>query len=300
MRINQLRVLLAIVDSGSIHGGARELGVTQPAITKSLRQLEEELQVRLLDRTQHGVVVTPAGRMFVARARAVQSELRNAEEELAGFAGHRSGAVAFGITYVALPMLPDAFARFRVVFPDARVHIVEAVSHRLVPMLRDETVDFIVGRWTGGKSDPSMKVRPLLDHEMVITARADHPLARARSLSELLEADWAAVVAPGMPGSVIEQAFESAGLPCPRKLTRCESFAAVLALVAGTELLSILPKSIVATSVVRGRLVSLAIREPLAHQMISLITRGDARLTPAATAMTKAMTATARELARRN
>ena len=68
MRLNQLRVFLTIIDSGSIRGAARQLGVTQPAITKTLRQLEESLHVRLLDRTQHGVVPTLAGRAFAIYA----------------------------------------------------------------------------------------------------------------------------------------------------------------------------------------------------------------------------------------
>ncbi len=299
VRLNQIRVFLAIIDSGSIRGAARNLGVTQPAITKGLRQLEESLHVRLLDRTPHGVVPTLAGRAFTARARAVQSELRKAEEDLAQLAGERAGSVSFGLSLVALQLMPEAFSTFREHFPDARVRIVEAVSHRLLPLVRDETLDFVVGRWTGGKSDPSIVARPLFTCAMVIAGRAGHPRSRVGSLKELVDADWVMVVPPGMPGSMVERLFVSAGLPLPAKLTQCESFAALLVLVAETDLLAVLPRPLLATPFGRVGLQSLAIQEPLPRDTISLITRADARLTPMAAGMVKAVTAAARQLARR-
>ncbi len=299
MRLNQLRVFLSIVDSGSIHGAARALGVTQPSVTKGLRQLEQSLHVRLLDRTQHGVVPTLAGRALIARARAVHSELRKAEEELAQLAGERAGSVAFGVAYPALHILPEAFIRFRRLFPDASVRIVESVSHALFPLVRDETLDFLVGRWSGNKSDPSMDVRPLFQCEMVVVARAGHPQATARSLEDLVGADWTMVIAPGMPGSTLEQAFVSAGLPCPERLTHCESFAALLSLIAGTDLLAVLPRLLLSNSLARLGLQPLAIAEPLPRTTISLIKRADARLTPVAAGMVKAVTAAARQFARR-
>ncbi|MFN0316414.1 MAG: LysR substrate-binding domain-containing protein [Burkholderiales bacterium] len=298
MRLNQIRVFLAIIDSGSIHAAARQLGVTQPAITKGLRQLEESLHVRLLDRTPHGVVPTLAGRAFIARARAVQSELRKAEEDLAQLAGERAGSVAFGFSLVGLQIVTEAFSRFREHFPDARVRIVESVSHRLLPMVRDESLDFVVGRWTGGKSDSSISARPLLSCDMVVAGRTGHPRGKMRSLAQLLDAEWVLVVPPGSPGSMVERLFVSAGLRVPEKLTQCESFAALLLLLAETDFLAVLPQSLLATPFGRVGLQPLAIQEPLPRETISLITRADARLTPLAADMVKAVTTAAKQLAR--
>ena len=71
MRLQQIRHFLAVVDAGTLRGAAGGLGVTQPAITKSLRQLEEQVGARLLLRTPRGVVLTPAGRKFQDRARVI-------------------------------------------------------------------------------------------------------------------------------------------------------------------------------------------------------------------------------------
>ncbi len=71
MRLNGIRDLVAVVESGSIRAAARKLGVSQPAITKSVRSLETELHLQLLKRTPQGVVPTPAGRALLVRARAI-------------------------------------------------------------------------------------------------------------------------------------------------------------------------------------------------------------------------------------
>lgn len=298
MQLNQLRVFLAIVDAGSIRAAARQLGVTQPGITKTLRQLETGLRVRLLDRTQHGVVPTLAGRAFIARARAVQSELRKANEELAQLAGERAGSVSFGITLVALHIVPEAFSRFRAEFPDARVRLVEAVSHLLLPQIRDETLDFAVGRWVGGKPPSWMHVNPLYRTETVVAGRAGHPLAKAGSLKQLVNADWATVSPPGISGSVIEQTFTLAELPVPKSITYCESFAALLTLVGGTDLLVTLPRVLAAHPMGGGGLEIFPIRESVPRQTIALMTRTDAKPTSVAAAMMKAITTAARRLVR--
>src|SRR6266702_2713306 len=97
MRLSQIRDFVAVVESGGIRAAARKLGVSQPAITRSVRGLEAELHTRLLQRTPTGVVLTEPGRAFLARARAAQAELRKAEEEVDKL-GHAVGPVAFGVS----------------------------------------------------------------------------------------------------------------------------------------------------------------------------------------------------------
>ncbi|MFN0040398.1 MAG: LysR substrate-binding domain-containing protein [Burkholderiales bacterium] len=299
MRLNQIRVFLAIIDSGSIRSAAKQLGVTQPAVTKALRQLEESLHARLLDRTPHGVVPTLAGRAFIARARAVQSELRKAEEDLAQLSGERAGSVAFGFSLVGLQIVTEAFSRFREHFPDARVRIVEAVSPMLLPLVRDETLDFVVGRWTGGKSDPSINARPLLPCPMSVAGRAGHPRTGTRSLGDLVDAEWIVVNLPGAGASMVEKAFLSTGLSVPKRITQCESFAAMLLLMAETDLLAVLPQPLLATPFGRVGLQALAIKEPLPRETINLITRADVRHTPLAADMVAAVKKAAKQLAKR-
>ena len=80
MRLNQIRDLIAVSEAGSLRAAARRIGISQPAMSKSLAELEREFQAQLLTRTSRGVALTAAGRAFVARARVVQGELRKVEK----------------------------------------------------------------------------------------------------------------------------------------------------------------------------------------------------------------------------
>ena len=83
MRLSQIRDFLAVADTGSIRAAARSLGLTQPALTKSLRQLEAELGAVLVTRSVRGIVFTALGQAFLTRARSIDGDLRRAREEIA-------------------------------------------------------------------------------------------------------------------------------------------------------------------------------------------------------------------------
>lgn len=121
MRLLQIRNFLAVAESGSFRAATRQLGLSQPTITKSIRSLEAALHTQLAQRTQRGVVLTPAGRTFLARARVAYLELRKAEEELAHSGVDSAGTVAFGVGPVAAVLIaPQAVASFHGQFPRAR------------------------------------------------------------------------------------------------------------------------------------------------------------------------------------
>ena len=297
MRLSQIRVFLAVVESGSIRAAARSLGVSPPAVTKSLRQLEDELRVRLMDRTQHGVVATAAGRAFVARARVVQSELRKAGEELAHFAGERTGSVAFGVGPTELTLIvPDALKEFRQQFPMVSVRIVEGRRPAWLPLVRDETLDFGVGIRHEVELESGLGFRPLFRSDFVVAGRKGHPLRNARSFARLAEAEWL-TLAPR--ASVLDQAFSSVGLPPPPPpLVQCESFNGMLAVLAGTDMLTLMARRLLAHSIAREVLQEIPVTERLPQITHGIFTRADAPLTPAAGAMAKSMAAVARGLAR--
>src|SRR4051812_19258317 len=96
MKLNQIRDFVTMVETGSMSSAAKRLGVSQPSLTKSLRSLEAELQVPLLQRTARGVVLTRFGERFFARAKVARSELAKGVEELGQLAGFHAGFVAFG------------------------------------------------------------------------------------------------------------------------------------------------------------------------------------------------------------
>jgi DNA-binding transcriptional LysR family regulator len=298
MRLNQIRVFLAVVESGCIRAAARKLGVSPPAITKSLRQLEQELHVGLVERTQHGVVATPAGRAFVTRARVVQSELRKAEEEFAQFAGGPAGSVAFGAgpTMMAL-IVPEALTQFRRQYLDVRVRIIEGLSPAMLPLVRDQTLDFALVLRPEGKLESGLRFRPLFRSELVVAARKGHPLRNERSLARLVDAQWL-TLASRDPGLVkLGQVFSSAGLSAPRSMTQCDSFNSIVTLLAQTDMVALMPRRLLASPLVRDAVQQIPVAERMPSTTLGMITRADAPLTRVAAAMAKAVIAVARQLA---
>ena len=298
MRLAQIRDFVAVSEHGSLRAAARAVGVSQPAITKSIRQLEDELRVKLLERSGRGAVVTRAGKSFLVRARVVQAELRKAADELQAFHGGPEGSVAFGVApQVCMLLVPDALQQFRRSYPHARLRIVEGVSTALVEMVRNETLDFSVGMRVAGGTAAAMRFKPLFRPQLVVAGRKGHPLAAATSLRELAEASWLMYFPLGA-GAMLERAFQEAGVSMPTSIVQCESYATALALLAETDTLGLLMPQMLEDGYGRERLRRIGVRETIPAPLIGMFSRADAPLTPAAAAMAHAMMAGARRLAR--
>jgi len=299
MRLRQIRDFVAVVDSGSLRAAARAVGVSQPAITKSIRQLEAELHVQLLQRNARGAAPTPAGKAFLGRAKVIQTELRKAEDDLEPFRGGALGSVALGIAPAACMILvPDAVQQFRRRYPYAGVRIVEGVYTALVPLVRDETLDFFVGQSPNAKLDGAIAFKPLFRAELAVVGRRGHPLRGAKSLRELAGAAWL-MFHPLGTGAVLERALDATGLPLPRPVIQCESYATALALIAKTDTLGLLLPQMTEEPYGQRYLQKFELGG-IPAAVIGMYARAGAPLTPAASAMAQAVTAVARRLSSRN
>lgn len=299
MRLNQIRDFVAVVRSGSLRSAARIAGISQPAISKSIRRLEEELHVQLLQRNARGASPTAAGRAFLARATVVQTELAKMQDDLQIYRGGAAGSVAFGIAPQSCMVLsPEAIQQFRQRFAAARVRIVEGVPGGLLPLLRDGTLDFIVGMGSRGAPGAGIRFKPLFRPQLVVAGRQGHPLRDAGSLRALNAAHWLMYYPLGT-GAMLEKAFADLGLGAPRSVIHCESFATALALLAQTDTLALLMPEIIAGPY-RALLRQIRIRERMPAPLIGLYTRSDAPMTAAALGMSQAVMAAAHRLQRRD
>lgn len=298
MRLNQIRDLIAVSEAGSLRAAARRIGISQPAMSKSLAELEREFQAQLLTRSSRGVALTAAGRAFVARARVVQGELRKVQEDLAALRGGTEGTVAFGIgPAIGLPLTPGAMARFRAERPSARVRIREGMRNALLPLVRDETLDFAVTELADA-TEPGLHFRPLFRLDLAVTARKGHPLARATSLSDLEQAPWLFFYPPGA-GGALERAFGAAGLSSPNGVVHCESYITALTLIAQTDLLGLVPPETIEHPMAHRYIQRIPVRESIPRPRIGIFTRADTPLSPTAALMMQALVSVARSRARR-
>ncbi len=298
MQLSQLRTFVTTVDAGSIRAGARQLGISQPAATKGLRALEQELDAVLVQRSSRGVVLTDAGQTFLVRARTVLGELREAREELARLGGAQSEMVRVGIATVIGPWLvPPVLAQFRQSRPDTILRIVEGTQDSLLPLLRQGALDFAVCLRLEPESARGFTVRPLAKVRLTVVGRKGHPLRNARTLEALKGAQWILSRARGS-GGVLEHAFQAAGLSLPASATECDSQAIKVAVLASSDALGLLGKPMLSEPSVAALLQEMPLDRPLPLMTFGLYSRADTRLGPAAKAFAAAIAAQARSILR--
>jgi DNA-binding transcriptional LysR family regulator len=296
VKLSQIRDFVAVMENGSVAGAARSLGVSQPSVSKSIRSLERDLDLPLLQRTSRGVVATDYGRAFFRRAKAAQSELSKARQELGQIAGRKSGFVAFGCgPILAELLLPDAVAQFRTRFPMAGIRIFEGFADSLIPLVRDSTLElaFTARLPRGLRRESGVAFRPLFFHDRVVMCRKGHPLAKARSLRELLDADWLTLEPP----TLLHREFAARNLEIPRSVIVCESYAGFVPMLESADMVGIAPRTLLSRPLARGLLQAMELDAPLSTLSVGIFSRADTRLTPAAAAMAEAVTAVSRKFA---
>lgn len=293
MQLGQIRAFLAVRETGSLRAAARHIGLSQPAISKALAGLEEDLKAQLFIRTSRGVRLTEAGRTFGARAAAVQAELARAREELSELRGGTEGSVAVGVGPPAIAMAPRAIARFRRERPMARIRIREGTRDVLLPFVRDGSLDFALSERGPHPVEGGLIFRPLWSTELAIVVRRSNPLAAATSLAQLASAAWLLIYRPGA-GGLAERMFGAANLPLPTMRMHCESHATAIALIANSDLVGLVPTEDVERGGIASMLQRVNVRERLHRPRIGAFMRADTPLSAAAARMLQAFTMAAR------
>ncbi|WP_431224677.1 LysR substrate-binding domain-containing protein [Serratia sp. L9] len=190
-KLQQLKVFQQVIRSGSIRGAARALGQSQPAVSRTIRELEQILETQLIIRSSQGMTLTETGRAFALRMQLILEELQRAADEIQQLNQHSQGSVAIGCSsLLALTVLPALVEDFKQPFPQANVLIREAQLSTLLPALREGRLDFAVGTVSQELPLEDLVREPLFSASFCIIARQGHPLGQATSLDELCEAKW--------------------------------------------------------------------------------------------------------------
>jgi DNA-binding transcriptional LysR family regulator len=182
LTLRQLRSFVAIADFGTFTKAAGAVHLSQPSLTVQIRQLEESLGVRLIDRNTRSASLTALGRDLLPTFRRMLTELDEVIADTRDLAARRRGVVRLAcLPSFAAAILPAAIASFRAEYPAIQFVIRDAVGKRITSLLRDEAVE--LGITAGRITDQELDVTPLMSDRMHAVFRRDHPLARRKRIT---------------------------------------------------------------------------------------------------------------------
>ncbi len=203
MDIRHFRQILAIRDHGSFARAAEALNMAQPALSKSMAKLEDELRLTIFTRTSTGSELTPMGEMIAERAERVMAATRNLTRDAALVAGGDSGAVRLGIgTLLKDTLLPRLLLQIIEAHPRLRLEVEFGASNRLLPLVQSRELDLVLS----GESAPGgLDYVEALRAEVIFVAAPGHPLAGERriTIDRLAEFPCAGPNAPGFTAATL-------------------------------------------------------------------------------------------------
>ena len=243
MDLRKLRHFVTVVRYGSFSMAAEQLHVTQPALSKSLRGLEQSLGVRLLDRGPTGVKVTLFGERLLGYGQLMLSLTDEAVDEIDALRCARRGTLHIGgMAAVLRTIVPDAFIRFGVARPDVSVVIHEGLNDVLLGALYAGQIDIVISVRPVEMLHDDFEWRPLKDEPVDIVASKAHPLADREGLrvDDLAPYSWVVPPRPEPDRLKLDAFFIAAGLPKPAIVVETTSVIFLDAMLFRTQHLSYL------------------------------------------------------------
>ncbi|KJU81180.1 LysR family transcriptional regulator [Ectopseudomonas chengduensis] len=240
MKLHQLKALVAVYESGSIQDAARTLHMSQPALSKSIKELESTFGVPLLVRSNRGITATEYGERLVRRARLMLSEARRAREEIEALKGDMDGKVSIGIS----PATPGtqfiaALNRYGKRYPKVQLQIHEQRPSKLMLSLREGQVDIALCSQPASRYNDGFQWTELYTQPSVLAVRKGHPCRNVHSLRELREQQW--LLQDSLDKSRIGLMFEQYRIPPPERIIECSSGVMFCELALKTDAVSYWP-----------------------------------------------------------
>ena len=294
-----LSLIATIAEAGSLTAAARELALSQPALTKQLRKIEQALGVTLFERGMRGVQPTEYGLALLPRARIVRAQAAQAAEEMSQMRGRREGRISIALSHLAtIALLPEVLPPFRSAWPQVVLRIEPPAFPNRFVGLREGAPDLAVVTLPPTPLGAEYLVRPLCATSVVAVVRAGHPLAHARSLSALADSEWVMPNPHSSTFRTVVAAFERLRLPPPRCPVTCETLTGLEVLVGASDLVGAVPLEVYEAKAKATGLLRLPFDIGLRGSSLALIRWADARPTPAAADLAELFVRSARSFAR--
>lgn len=299
MDLRQLRNLVFVARYASFGMAADKLNVTQPALSKSIRALEQSVGVRLLDRGPWGVKPTEYGVRLIEYGELVLTLTDEARSEMDAMRGARRGVLRVGaIATVMREIVPRATRRFLSRQPDVAVSLNEELSSALLGLLVSGSIDMAI--MTRPRDFPAEEVefRKILEIPMDIVADRDHPLAGQDrvTLADLSEYQWIIPARPDPDRLALDTLFSSSQSPLPQAACETTSSNLQIAMLTGSTWLSYLTSTSIYTRGADAQLVPLRFEGQTWTRSIGIAVRKRSVTRPVVTAYVKEIEAICAEI----
>lgn len=299
LKTRQLLLLLALDEQRNIHRAAEEMVMTQPAVSKQLKELESLLDVQLFERTSRGVEPTIFGEAMIRHARMALLSLSNAHEDIAALKAGLVGQVNVGaIMTPSVSLLPGAAIEVKRQAPLLRIGIQVGTSNALVAQLQAGSIDFMIGRLLEQQSKAMFDYEELASEPLCVVARVGHPLLNetAVTLERIAAEPW--VLAP--PGSILRHKFDlmfrRLGLAPPVSVIDTIEIPVITELLRQSDMLHAFPQELAHSYARSGVFAIVPIELPCQMEAFGIVTRRDDLLSPGAEMMLRAIRARAAEI----
>jgi len=288
LRMRQVALLLAIGQHRTLRAAAAQLGLTQPAATKMLQELESAMGHALFDRVGRGLQLTAAGHCVLAYFEGLQGHFDALTRELGELEQGSAGKLCIGSIMAASPaVLTQALIRLKALYPLLTIEITVDTSDRLSDALRRGDLDLVIGRVPDTNAG-AFSFSPIAEEALSIVASPQHPLAgQARvAWAELLAYPW--ILQPhGSPmREVMEHEFKNQRSPLPRGLIETASILTTTNLIGNSHMLAVMPTEVAERYEAHGLLACLRYT---VRQRLSVYGTIAARDRPAGPAATQLM-----------
>lgn len=297
IKLHDLRILMTVVQCGSMGKAAQVLHTSQPAISRSISGLEHAVGRPLLERTVHGVEPTEYGRALLDGGVAMFDELRLAVTKIEFLADPTAGEVRVGSTvFTAATFVSAVVDRFSRRYPSMTFQLVTAPWEGLHRELSERKLELLITRKFGPDPEERLDFEFLFDESFVVAAGVNSPLARRRkvALSELVNESWVLPPPESAISSIAMHAFTASGVDYPRPAVVTLTPEVRMSLVATGRFITIFPASTARLSVRRSEIKVLPVKLPLDRVPTGIVTLKNRRLS----AVAKLFIASARGVAK--
>ena len=281
MKFTALKAFVAAVESGSLRNAARQMAISQPAITKLIQELESDVQASLLNRTSTGVSLTPQGLILFEKARKITRDLSVIRDEILQYNGLMRGDLTIAAVPLAVMLLiPEAVRTYSQQFPDINLRISEELYFEQLERLRRGEVQVGIGGIPKSIPSGEFVIEPLIKTRMVVVARHGSPFLKAKSLSDLMDAKWVYTGSSKDEGYA-KLLFEQFELGQPKVGAVVNSTLALLSLIVSSNFVGLMPIQIASSPIAKQFFSIIPLKEEGLDLEVGAIVRRDLKVSSA-------------------